>query len=153
MKKVLTVVGAAAVSFAVLTPPAEASPRRYAIEISGDASISASTYGLPGTTIVIPLTVRCPKGERQMIPYAGLPDSFGGKFPAPYLPSMTIPVYVECTGKNQPSHAYARSIFRNQNTQDYPYETFTPGRATAIVHLGIVGAPKAIDVERIKIRR
>ena len=152
MKKILTIVGAAAVSFAVLTPPAQASPNPYAIQISGDPSISASHYGLPGTTIVIPLTVRCPKGERQMIPFAGLPNSFGGKFPRPFLPSMTIPVYVDCTGKNQASHTYARSIARNQDTQNYPYEIFTPGRATVIVHLGIMGEPMAIDVERVKIR-
>ena len=89
-----------------------------------------------GTTILVQMTVRCPRGEHGHALFAGLPGYFSdGRFATPYLPGNTMPAVITCTGHRQPLSTVARSVYRLQNPETDPFETFAPSRATAVVGL------------------
>lgn len=134
------VVTAAAVLLATQT--ATSAPTGYEIKIVGAAAVDRSgAWGPPGTTIRIPVLVRCPKGEVGMGVFAGFPGYFeNGLNAVAYQQSHTGPTpWIECTGKNQKFSFVGRSISKNQDPAVHPYQYFRHGRATVVVEARMQG--------------
>ncbi|MFA9443996.1 hypothetical protein [Egicoccus sp. AB-alg6-2] len=111
----------------------------YDIKIVGNARLYPWNGVIDGTTVALNVRVRCPAGETAVVPFAGMPDAFGGQFPAPYLPGHTSPaVYgglVQCTGGWVKATTVARSVARLQNPATHPFEYFSHGRVAFVVEI------------------
>ncbi len=141
-------------SWGLTAAPAKAAPG-YEIYVAGDATPYAYGGIADGTTVQIPVIVRCPAGTSAYVPFAGLPGYFtDGRFAEPYLPAHTGPAtyggQISCTGSFQTASTIARSVGRNQDPSTHPYQYFTPGPATAKVILiaaeTVAEASAAIEV-------
>ncbi len=142
MKKKKLIV-AAAVTVSLLGPPTQAAPSGYEIKIVGSAVVDQSDTGLyRGTTVRIPVHVRCPAGEVGMGVFAGFPGYFdGGQNAEPYQQSHTGPApSIVCTGKVQRYEFFGRSIGKNQDPSAYPFEYFRHDRATVVVEARFGGS-------------
>ncbi len=105
-----------------------------------------------GTTITIKLHVRCPRGDRGWVIFAGLPGYFpDGRFAEPYLPGNTMPGLITCTGHRQPLTTQARTISRLQDPETQPFTYFTPSRATAVISLFLNEQTTHLESGRIRI--
>ncbi|MCU0262381.1 MAG: hypothetical protein MUF09_01740 [Candidatus Nanopelagicales bacterium] len=142
MKKKLSVVAAAA-TVSLLGTPTQAAPSGYQVKVVGSAVVDQSaSLGEWGTTVRIPVHVRCPAGEVGYGIFAGFPGYFDGGLNAePYQQSHTGPApWIVCTGKVQRHEFIGRSISKNQDPSVYPYQHFRPGRATVVVEARFGGS-------------
>lgn len=144
----------------VAAPAQATSGGHHQIRISGPAEILDSGPLTPGgpdfsrTQLRVPIKVRCPAGQFADVPFAGLPSFFPlpDTRAVPYLPGMTPPTRVQCTGRWVPAYANAISIFRLQNPVTDPFRRFTPG-SCLVVQVSILNHPAATDTETIRVRR
>ena len=151
-RRITSVAAAAALVLALLggsalaTPPGQSG---HDVKIVGVAQLTNWGAELDGTTVALHVRVRCPAGSGPVaLPFAGMPDAFGGQFAAPYLPAMTGPAtyggVAECTGRWERATTLARSVSRNQDPSTHPYEYFSSGRTTFVVQLGLGPEPLAM---------
>jgi hypothetical protein len=153
-------VGCAVVSALILsglaTAPAIAAPPPYDVFVNGDATPYAYNGVIDGTTVSIPVLVRCPVGQVVYVPFAGMPGYFSdGRFAQPYLPSMTGPNsyggQASCTGQLQSVTTLARTVSRNQDPSFQPFDYFTSGPLTVMVELQGSGTPPVTDTKSINV--
>lgn len=144
-----------------LAAPAQATPdTRYQIRISGTAQILAyppvpANYpDYRRTELRIPITVRCPAGQTVHISFAGLPTFFPppDNRAFPYLPAMSSPTPVNCTGKWVSAYAYALSIGRLQNPATMAFRRFTPG-SHLVAQVALYGKPSVTDTKTVRVQR
>lgn len=142
MKSLVAAGGVAAAAVVLTTQPAVSAPTGYGIRIVGTAAIDQSgAWGPPGTTVLIPVHIRCPKGEVGAGVFAGFPGYFeNGLNSTPYQQSHTGPTpSIVCTGKVQRYTFVGRSISKNQDPVVYPYQYFRHGKATVVVEARMRG--------------
>jgi hypothetical protein len=141
---------------ATSAPPGSSGQDGYEIRIVGNARLAAFNGQIDGTTVALQVRVRCPAGAAGgYVPFAGMPDAFGGTFAAPYLPGHTSPAtyggMFTCTGTWERVTTLARSVARNQDPATHPFEYFSHGRTRFVVEIAADGEPKATHTRTVQV--
>jgi hypothetical protein len=157
-RRITSVAAAAALALALLGGPVAAAPPGQSgsdVRIIGNAQLTSWGGVIDGTTVRLNVLVRCPVGSGTYLPFAGMPDAFGGQFPNPYLPGMTSPAtyggMVACTGRWERATTIARSVARNQDPSTHPFEYFSHGRTTFVVQLGLGPEPPVTTSRTVQV--
>jgi hypothetical protein len=142
----------AALAVGGVAAPASAVPTEgYSIQIVGAAHVTPhrdadeySTGVYAGTTVRIGVRVTCPEGVTGpvLLDFAAVE---GTMFETPYLPAMTAPLSVDCTG-DRVGYTLARTVARNQDPSTFTY--FEQGFITVTVAT-LNG--EATDTKRVRV--